>query len=128
LIDAITFRKTFMIAIATPEDLFEMLKLAWSRESSSKWSAENPAKGQCAVTSLVVQDLFGGSILKTLTRGGMHFYNKIDGVRWDLTISQFDYPIPFEDRPSNRDEAIADTTPAHYEALKARLPASARPG
>jgi hypothetical protein len=117
-----------MITVATPEELFERLKLAWSRESSSKWSAENPAKGQCAVTSLVVQDLFGGSILKTATRGGMHFYNKIDGVRWDLTISQFDYPIHFEDRPSNRDEALADTTPALYEALKARLSASTRPG
>ena len=87
-----------MSAFTTPDALFERLKIAWSKESSDSWSAENPAKGQCSVTSLVVHDLFGGDILKTKTRGGTHFYNSINGVRWDLTISQFGYPIPFEDR------------------------------
>lgn len=80
-----------MSAFTTPDALFERLKIAWSKESSDSWSAENPAKGQCSVTSLVVHDLFGGDILKTKTRGGTHFYNSINGVRWDLTISQFDY-------------------------------------
>ncbi len=110
-----------MSALKTPDKLYERLKTAWSKETSSLWSAENPALGQCSVTALLIQDLFGGSILKTATRDGMHFYNMIDGVRWDLTVSQFDYPIPFEDRPSNRDEAMADTSPRQYEALKARL-------
>jgi hypothetical protein len=41
-----------------------------------------PCEGQCNVTSLVVQDLFGGSILKTRTRAGTLFYNLIDCVRW----------------------------------------------
>jgi hypothetical protein len=110
-----------MSAFTTPDGLFEKLKAAWSKESSGSWSAENPVKGQCSVTSLVVQDIFGGDILKTKTRGGTHFYNSIDGVRWDLTISQFDYPIPFEDRQSSREEAMADTSPEQYEALKSRL-------
>ena len=110
-----------MTNFLTPAELYEKLKTAWSNESSTTWSAEKPARGQCSVTSLVVHDLFGGEILKTQKRGGMHFYNKIDGVRWDLTISQFDYPIPFEDWPSNRDEAMADTSPVQYAALKARL-------
>ncbi len=69
----------------------------------------------------MVQDLFGGEILKTKTRGGTHFYNSIDGVRWDLTVSQFDYPIPFEDRQSSRDEAMADTSQDQYDALRSRL-------
>ncbi|WP_394888249.1 hypothetical protein ACG873_23965 [Mesorhizobium sp. AaZ16] len=110
-----------MSTFTTPDELFEKLKTAWSKESSGSWSAENPAKGQCSVTSLVVQDLFGGSILKTKTRGGTHFYNLIDGVRWDLTVSQFDYPIPFEDQPSSRDEAMTDTSQGQYDALKFRL-------
>jgi hypothetical protein len=45
----------------------------------------------------------------------------IDGVRWDLTVSQFDYPIPFEDQPSSRDEAMTDTSQGQYDALKFRL-------
>ncbi|WP_244642462.1 hypothetical protein [Phyllobacterium sp. 628] len=110
-----------MADYATPAELYQALKSAWSTESSGSWSADNPAKGQCSVTSLVVQDLFGGSILKTKTHGGTHFYNVIDGVRWDLTVSQFDRPIPFEDRPAMREDAMADTSEQLYQALKRRL-------
>ena len=62
-----------------------------------------------------------GDILKTRTPGGTHFYNSIDGVRWDFTISQFDRPVPFEDLPSSRDEAMADTSPEQYAALLGRV-------
>jgi hypothetical protein len=113
--------ETALADYATPYDLYQALKTAWSRESSSSWSPENPAKGQCSVTSLVTQDLFGGSILKTRTYDGTHFYNVIDGVKWDLTVRQFDRPIPFEDRPATREEALADTSEEQYHALKRRL-------
>ncbi len=59
--------------------------------------------------------------LKTKTYGGTHFYNVIDGVKWDMTVSQFDRPIPFEDSPATREEAIADTSELQYRALKSRL-------
>lgn len=108
----------------TPAELYQALKTAWSLESSGSWTLENPARGQCSVTSLVVQDYFGGSILQTKTHGGTHFYNLIDGVRWDLTISQFDRPIPFEDRPASREDAMADTSEQQYQALKRRLEAN----
>lgn len=62
---------------------------AWSGKTSSLWSRENPARGQCSVTALVVQDLFGGFIVKTRLAAGMHFYNLIDGKRIDLTLAQF---------------------------------------
>ncbi|MBN9274335.1 MAG: hypothetical protein J0J15_29605 [Mesorhizobium sp.] len=104
-----------------PGDLFDRLKAAWGPESSGSWSVENPAKGHCSATSLVIHDAFGGSILKTHTPGGTHFYNMVDGVRWDMTVSRFDRPIPFADLPSSREEALADATPARYEALKARM-------
>lgn len=73
---------------------YDRLVSAWSAETSSNWSIANPAKGQCSVTALIAQDVFGGEILKTHTPGGTHFYNLIDGVRWDFTVSQFDRPIP----------------------------------
>ncbi|MCA1492956.1 MULTISPECIES: YunG family protein [Sinorhizobium/Ensifer group] len=71
--------------------------------------------------AVVVQDLFGGEILKTRTGAGMHFYNRIDGERHDLTLSQFDEPIQFDDVASTRDEAFADTSDAQYRALKEGL-------
>ena len=74
-----------------------------------------------SVTALVVQDVLGGDILRTRTAGGTHFYNLVDGVRWDFTVSQFDRPIPFEDTPASRAEAMADTSSAQYDALRRRL-------
>ncbi len=99
----------------------QTLEDAWSPASSSKYSIENPARGQCSVTVLVVQDIFGGEILKTETDAGMHFYNRIDGERCDLTLSQFEQPIPFDDLLSSRQEAFADTSDAQYRALRERL-------
>jgi hypothetical protein len=100
---------------------FDRLKTAWNAETSSKWTSENPARGQCSVTSLVAQDVFGGVILKTATPGGIHFYNRIGGSRWDFTMEQFDRPIPYDDQPSTREEAFADTSPAQYRILRRRL-------
>src|SRR5579871_4015483 len=83
--------KTF----ATPLDLYRAISRVWSGDTSSPtnaWSPSNPAQNHCSVTSLVVHDYFGGEILTTRTPGGTHFYNLIDGKKWDLTVSQFAEP------------------------------------
>ena len=64
--------------------IYEALIKSWSIETSSKWTIENPAKGQCGVTALVVQDIYGGEIKKTKAREAWHFYNFIDGQRFGL--------------------------------------------
>jgi hypothetical protein len=94
------------------------LKDSWSLKSSSKWSINNPACGQCGVTSLVVNDLLGGEILKTHLSQGWHFYNVIQGKRYDFTASQFASKIVYEDCPSNREEAYNDTNLNQYKYLK----------
>lgn len=109
----------------TPEEFSALLSQAWSLESSASYTPQNPAKGQCSVSSLVAQDIFGGDILTTKTRGGTHFYNRIEGKRYDFTISQFDDEISFDDRPSNREEAFGDTSDVQYKALRRRLNLSA---
>jgi hypothetical protein len=98
--------------------LSEILLKVWSIESSSKWTAENPAKGQCGVTALVVHDIFGGDILKTETPDGWHYYNRIDGIRCDFTESQFTEKLHYQDIPSNREEAFRDTNEKQYNYLK----------
>jgi hypothetical protein len=105
----------------SPDVFAEALKYAWSSNSSTSWTTANPAKGQCSVTSLVAQDIFGGDIVTTRTKGGTHFYNVIDGRRYDFTISQFDDQIAFDDTPSGRAEAFADTSEQQYEALRRAL-------
>jgi hypothetical protein len=92
---------------------------SWSIETSGNWLPDNPARGQCNVTALLINELFGGDILKTPLPEGDHFYNRIDGERLDLTASQFDAPIDYLDVASNRDEALAGTSLAKYEKLRA---------
>lgn len=110
-----------------PLDLYRTLHTVWAADTASppeSWSSANPAKNHCSVTALLVQDEFGGDILKTKTAGGTHFYNMIDSRRWDLTMSQFAEPIAFDDTPSSRLEALADTTARKYADLSSRLEAA----
>lgn len=102
----------------TPDALARMLPECWSRASSSKWRTENPAAGQCSVTAILVQELLGGDILKTRVGADWHFYNLLDGVRRDFTESQFALPITYDDTPSDRADALTDTSPEQYEALR----------
>jgi hypothetical protein len=98
------------------------LKQCWSLQSSSSWTENNPARGQCGVTSLVIQDYFGGDILKTrLPNGQLHFYNRIDSKRIDFTDEQFAEPIAYLDQPASRAEAYADTNDAQYKYLSNTL-------
>lgn len=51
----------------------------------------DPTYGQCAVTAMLVYDMFGGSIHRIrVSGGGTHYFNKVDGHYIDLTINQFD--------------------------------------
>ena len=101
--------------------LVEALRKSWSLKTSSKWTGGNPAKGQCGVTSLVVNDLLGGEIYKTCLPEGWHFYNMIDHTRHDFTASQFKETIQYEDIPSNRNEAFQDTNMYQYKELKGKV-------
>ena len=103
------------------ESIAKALNKSWSIESSSKWTIENPAKGHCGVTSLVVNDLLGGKIVKTKLPDGWHFYNLIDGNRYDFTSSQFKKPILYMDIPSDRKEAYLDTNEKQYASLRQRV-------
>lgn len=99
----------------------ERLSKAWSSDTSSKWSVERQALGQCSVSALVVQDVFGGELLKTRVGDDWHFYNRIDGERFDLTAEQFEGAVSYDDLPASREDAFSDTSPEQYKALRAAL-------
>ena len=68
---------------------------AWSTETCSvrfrpNWSKDNPSVGQCTITAALVHEFFGGEVLGLpLTGGGMHSFNKINGITVDLACEQF---------------------------------------
>ncbi len=90
----------------------------WNTKTSSKWTPDNPYSGQCGVTALVINDLFGGCILKTMVDNQWHYYNKIKGQRCDFTSKQFSFELDYQDIASNRDEAFLDTNEVQYKELK----------
>jgi hypothetical protein len=72
------------------------LPMAWCRDTAELstqgyWSDQNPALGQSAVTALLVQDILGGEIVRSLVQGyGAHYANRLpDGRILDLTAIQF---------------------------------------
>jgi hypothetical protein len=105
----------------TPNDLFSVIQDAWSEETTSQRRPDLPSFGQGAATALVIHDLFGGEIVKTESPSGWHFYNIIEGERYDLTQGQFPEPLGYSDDPSSRAEALAGAQERRYVALKARL-------
>jgi hypothetical protein len=99
-------------------DLYHIVKLAWSAESvATPFNAADPCKNQCAVTALAVQQIMGGEIVNTKTKGGTHFYNKIGDSYWDLAADQFDEPIPYDNTASSTKEAFDHATPDHLASL-----------
>jgi hypothetical protein len=95
----------------------QVLVQCWSKQSSSSWIENNPARGQCSVTAIVIQERFGGEILKTNVDGQWHFYNVIDGIKYDLTIDQFEEPPNYIDIPSTLEEGLSDTNQDKYNYL-----------
>jgi hypothetical protein len=77
------------------------LRAAWRRETSADpagWSPFNPSLGQCAVTALIVQDVFGGCLLRAALPDGSHYWNLLpDGREVDLTRAQFGEAVDLSD-------------------------------
>jgi hypothetical protein len=76
------------------------IRASWSIETCDpidvpNWTPDNPSRGQCAVTALVVRDLIGGQLLEAEvrypdgTRQGFHYWNRLAGFDVDLTREQF---------------------------------------
>ena len=93
------------------------------------WSTDNPAKGQCGVTALVVNDLLGGDLMsaKVLfpdsTLQGWHTWNVFgDGFEVGLSPRAVPggrgRPAPGADHPTPRPGRPRE--PERYEALRGR--------
>ena len=104
------------------------LETAWSLQTAKQWSQDNPANGQCNVTSAVIHDLFGGEILRTRYPTVWHYYNRIEGQRCDLTDSQFvrpgnRFPAPerYDDEVTDRRAAMEGIPQQEYDTLREAL-------
>lgn len=91
------------------QNLRSLFLKGWSAEtcfpaSKEKWTPENPTLGQCAITALIINDLFGGEIVSN--KQYHHYWNILeDGNVIDLTKEQWGN-ISIDDHESSTREYI----------------------
>lgn len=119
------------------EDIVRALEASWGRDTAfdkNDWSLGNPARGQCVVSSLVVQDYLGGELMRCAvdseTLHETHYFNQLsDGTIVDTTEKQYTEPVSMEIKPvsyegyvSIREKRLSDDdTRRRYELLKSRV-------
>ena len=109
------------------------VRAAWGEDTCDPvdlpWSTDNPAKGQCGVTALVINDLLGGDLMSAKvffpdgTQQGWHTWNVFaDGFEVDLTLEQFRAgEVVQPPERIVRAPGPPTRTPERYEALRARV-------
>lgn len=116
------------------KELTTALHNSWTQETSSspdEWSTNNPARGQCVASVLVMQDYLGGDLLRYEVTGKsiheMHYCNLLDdGTVVDTTNLQYKEPVNMKVKPvdlkgfsSIREKRLADkATNNRYQLLK----------
>ncbi len=85
-----------------------ILPFVWRRETSNptaeghdSWSREDPARGQSAVTALLIQTHLGGNLLMTSVNE-RHFYNRLPDGR------VLDFVRPLRDGAAHPDTTVVD--------------------
>ena len=114
----------------------EALRASWCPETSTLGDdlpADNPARGQCAVSSLVVQDFLGGDLFRVRVSGDgideRHYYNVLDdSTVIDTTREQYQgkavsltpAPVDLEGKYVSIREKVLDNedTRKRYELLR----------
>jgi len=125
------------MAKPTLEQLTHALHASWGADTSfdaSEWSEDNPARGQCVASSLIVQDYYGGDLLRYEVRGEglqeLHYCNLLDdGTILDTTGQQYHQIVSMQISPVHlagyatvREKRLADNgTRKRYELLKSRI-------
>jgi len=109
------------------EELSKKLYLCYSKELCypkvrDNWNDNNRYFGMCAITSLIVNDYFGGKIGKIYVNGISHYFNLINNNIIDLTAKQFENEINYNDYEIiNRNIIMTEDTKKRYNMLKSKL-------
>lgn len=114
------------VGVEAMPGLYAQLLDAWSKDSSAspdRWLPSRPSLGQCAVTALIVQERFGGELVRVVNAGDSHYFNRLpDGSEVDLTRDQFDSWQPSEAQVRSREYVLShQATADRFQLLLAQL-------
>ena len=111
-----------MVMVFDEKRIRETLIPSWSLKTAPQWIESTPWAGQCNVTSAVISELFGVEILRTpWNEQTDHYYNRVNGERFDFTDMQFEQPIKYMDTPTTIEEVNNVLKEASNGALKGIL-------
>lgn len=86
------------------------------------WTNENKTFGMCAITSLILNDHYGGDIAKIRINNVSHYFNIIDNEIIDFTAEQFNVKIDYSNYiVIERNSLLVDDTITRYTKLKDNL-------
>ena len=117
------------VRAATLQETEAAIRAAWGRETSDdpdEWSEENPARGQCAVTALLVRELLGveilvANVLRDGRRVERHAWNRLlSGLTLDLTREQFVRGERFGE-PAAEEPKLTQRNPERFATLRTRV-------
>lgn len=109
------------------DELSKKLYLCYSKELcypkiKENWNENYKYFGMCAITSLVVNDYFGGKICKIYVDGISHYFNLINNEIVDLTSKQFDNQINYVNYEIiDRNKILTEDTKHRYNLLREKL-------
>jgi hypothetical protein len=110
----------------------DLIEKCWGEDTAYYdflWCKNNNHKssGQCRITALLIQELFGGDIVYSHVKGNNdfdHYWNLIGGIEIDLTFDQFEEGTIFatskkisREQTINNDKRTIET----YSILKTRF-------
>ena len=96
------------------------LKKIWAREKSKDKALQTKEYHKDSINSRLIQDVFGGEILKTPVKNDWYFYNRINGERIDFSkysARKTQNERVFEDLPSLPDETFNYVAQEDYSTL-----------
>ncbi|MFE6668827.1 hypothetical protein ACFVFH_35345 [Streptomyces sp. NPDC057697] len=120
------------------DDIERAIRRGWGADTTTPahrpdWTPDRPARDQCGVTALVVQDLLGGELIRGEVhvdgeRVDYHWWNRLGlGVEVDLTREQFGpREIVVGGEVIERPAEIVRLR-EEYELLRGRVVAALRP-
>jgi hypothetical protein len=95
--------------------LFEIWSIETAHPSyQSSWNEQNKSCGQCCVTALLIQEIYGGKIFECFVKNKRHFFNEIDGHIYDYTIDQFQSPVEYKKVRERTRKSLLNSTDTKY--------------
>ena len=114
------------------QSFYDTVSGFWIKETAlpalrDRWTSETPALGQSGITALLVQDRFGGELVRTVIVGhGSHYHNRLpNGQEVDLASGEYPDMTPVgepevreRERVLGSPDALQARTRERYDLLK----------